>query len=174
MAKLLVKNESLAPFAIDLKPGCNRLGRAEENDFVLPHDSVSGAHCEVWLTEEAVLVRDLESRNGTFIDEQRVSEAQLFEGQTLRLGDIEMVLAEPPVRVAIPQWREPPRQAQQTYMADGTPCCMRHEGVAATFECTQCHHDFCSHCVRELKIAGGLPHRYCPDCNAQCDRLTAV
>src|SRR5687767_12494021 len=85
MARLLAKDSDLALPEILLTPGCNRLGREGENDFLVPHPSVSRQHCEVWLTEDALLVRDLNSRNGTFVDEARVQEAAILTGQTLRL-----------------------------------------------------------------------------------------
>ena len=174
MARLLVKNPDLAPAEIHLTPGCNRFGREGENDFLLPHPSVSRQHCEVWLTEDAVLVRDLGSRNGTFVQEQRVEEAQVVDGQTLRLGDVEMVLAEAPVRISVPDLPLPAQIKQSVFMPDGTPSCLRHETVAAAFECTKCLKDFCGACVRELRVAGGEPRRFCPECGGMCERLVAT
>jgi len=55
-----------------LQSGCNRLGRAESNEFRLDHSSVAPAHCEVWLMDEEVLVRDLGAATGTLIDGQPV------------------------------------------------------------------------------------------------------
>src|SRR5690242_16730283 len=85
MARLLVKNPDLALAEILLTPGRNLLGREGENDFLVPHASVSRQHCEVWLLEDSVVVRDLGSRNGTFVEGERVREAALLAGQTLRL-----------------------------------------------------------------------------------------
>lgn len=174
MARLLVKNPDFSPAELFLTPGCNRVGREGENDFLLPHASVSHHHCEVWLTEEAVLVRDLGSRNGTFVDEARVEEAQLEAGQTLRLGDVEMVLAEAPARISVPDLPMPPPPREQTFMPDGTPCCHRHDGVAATGQCTKCAQVFCGQCVRELRVAGGTPRSFCPECGGACEKLVPV
>ena len=60
-----MKTPEAAPAEIVLGPGRNVLGREGANDFLVLHPSVSRHHCEVWLTEEAVMVRDLHSRNGT-------------------------------------------------------------------------------------------------------------
>ena len=174
VARLLVKNPDLALAEILLTPGCNRLGREGENDFLVPHSSVSRHHCEVWLTEDAVLVRDLDSRNGTFIEGARVQEAQLLTGQTLRVGDVEMILAEAPVKISVPEIRVEVKHFEQTYMPDGSPCCFHHANVEAKLRCTKCEHVFCTECVRELRVAGGMPRRFCPECGNACEPLIAT
>lgn len=174
MARLLVKNPDVTPAEILLTPGRNRLGREGENEFLVPHPSVSRHHCEVWLTDEAVLVRDLGSRNGTFVNDERVEEAQIFTGQTLRVGDVEMVLAEAPVKISVPELTVHVDHVEQTFMPDGAPCCLHHPGVEAKLRCTICEHPFCTECVRELRVAGGLPRRFCPDCGNACEPLIHV
>jgi hypothetical protein len=171
MARLLIKTPVLALKEIQLTPGLNLLGREGNDVFVVPHTSVSRRHCEVWLTQDAVLVRDLGSRNGTFIDGQRVEEAQLEAGQTLRIGDIELELAEAPARISVPDLPLPAPKHHQTYLEDGTPCCFHHEGVAAKLQCAKCQHVFCEQCVRELRVSGGVPRRFCTECGGPCERL---
>jgi hypothetical protein len=171
MARLLVKTPDLALAEIHLTPGCNRLGREGENDFLLPHPSVSRHHCEVWLTDDAVLVRDLESRNGTFVGEERVQEAEVREGETLRLGDVELVLMEAPARISVPDLPLPAAAKQQEFMPDGTFCCFRHDATAAGLQCTKCCKAFCTLCVRELRVAGSIPRRFCPECGGMCEKL---
>jgi hypothetical protein len=174
MARLLVKTPQLTVGEILLNPGCNRLGREAENDFPVPHPSISRHHCEVWLTEDAVLVRDLSSQNGTFVNEERVNEAEVFAGQTLRLGDVELVLAEAPVRISVPDLPLPSQPKETSYLADGTPCCLYHDGVAGGLHCTKCLKVFCLPCVRQLRVAGGVPRRFCPECGGPCELLAPV
>lgn len=171
MARLLAKDSDLVLPEILLTPGCNRLGREGENDFLVPHPSVSRQHCEVWLTEDALLVRDLNSRNGTFVDEARVQEAAVLTGQTLRLGDVELLVAEAPVHISVPELTLPSQGPSPTFMPDGSPCCIHHAGVAAKLQCTKCQQVFCGTCVRELRVAGGTPRRFCPECGGSCERL---
>jgi hypothetical protein len=171
MARLLIKTPHLPLAEITLSPGCNRLGREGENDVLVPHPSVSRQHCEVWLTEEAVLVRDLSSRNGTFVDEQRINEAEVLLGQTLRLGDVELILAEAPARISVPDLPMPAAAKEPCFMPDGSPCCFRHDGLAASLQCTKCLKAFCVPCVRQLRLAGGVPRRFCPECGGPCERL---
>ena len=125
MARLTIKTQGVAPGEIRLAPGCNRLGREGENDFLVAHPSVSGHHCEVWVTNEALLVRDLGSSNGTYVDDSPVQEAQVLDGQTLRLGDVELVVAEAPAIISVPDLPLP-AAALPTFMPDGSPCCFRH------------------------------------------------
>src|ERR1043165_844517 len=122
MARLQINTHDISPAEVVLATGCNYVGREGENHILVPHDSVSTRHCEVWLMEDAVLVRDLESCNGTYINGERATEAELLEGQTLRVGDVELVLADAPVRISVPDLPLPTAPKQQQYMEDGTPC----------------------------------------------------
>jgi pSer/pThr/pTyr-binding forkhead associated (FHA) protein len=81
------------PFAFELSPGINRLGRNPTNDLRVPDASVSSFHAEVTLEpDKTVLIRDLASTNGTFIDGVSVLDGPLKVGQTLRLGSVEFKL----------------------------------------------------------------------------------
>jgi predicted component of type VI protein secretion system len=55
------------------------IGRAPENDIVIPHDSVSRKHCTVDLTRGVFTITDLGSSNGTFVDGERLD---LKKGKT--------------------------------------------------------------------------------------------
>jgi len=76
----------------DLQVEKTTVGRLEDNLFAIPEPSVSSHHCELIVQGDDVLVRDLNSTNGTFINGEKVTEAVLKPGQTLRLGQIEMRL----------------------------------------------------------------------------------
>jgi hypothetical protein len=49
------------------------IGRRSDNDWALPLAFVSRRHCQFILTENQVLVQDLESHNGTFVNGRRAS-----------------------------------------------------------------------------------------------------
>jgi DNA-binding NtrC family response regulator len=68
------------------------IGTDEEADFVLTDPSVSRRHTRVTLERGAVVVRDLKSRNGTFIGETRVREATASLGSVLRIGRTYMAI----------------------------------------------------------------------------------
>ncbi|MBE0544589.1 MAG: response regulator [Verrucomicrobia bacterium] len=90
MAKLVVLTQELAGLSHELGAGWTTIGRAEGNTFKIADESVSGQHCEVQARGDELAVRDLCSTNGTFVRGQRVTEAVLQVGQTLRVGEIEL------------------------------------------------------------------------------------
>lgn len=63
-----------------------RLGRAATNGIVIDDDFVSGEHLELRRTEDGWEILDLGSRNGTFIDGERVTRAGLGHLTRVRLG----------------------------------------------------------------------------------------
>jgi|GEM_PF-64072 len=91
MARLVILSEAQIGRSYELKAGTTTIGRVEDNAFQIPEASVSSHHCEVELRATDLLIRDLNSTNGTFINGQQVTaEAILKPGQTLRLGQIEL------------------------------------------------------------------------------------
>jgi predicted component of type VI protein secretion system len=92
MAKLVVLSSGMAGRSLDLKADKATIGRLEDNALQLAEPSVSSHHCEVTLRGSEVLVKDLESTNGTFINGEKISEGVLKPGQILRLGQVEMRL----------------------------------------------------------------------------------
>jgi pSer/pThr/pTyr-binding forkhead associated (FHA) protein len=66
--------------------GSYRVGRSSKCAFVLKEASVSRHHAELTISDNSICVRDLGSRNGTFVDGARVEEAEAKPGQTVRFG----------------------------------------------------------------------------------------
>jgi len=62
------------------------IGSGHGNDIVLDDSAVSRRHCEIVATEGGYVVRDLASKNGTFIDGIAVMEAPVPGGAHIRLG----------------------------------------------------------------------------------------
>ncbi len=71
-----------------------RIGRHPSNDLQLTDKQVSRFHAIVEGGDSWALLRDLGSRNGTWVNGQRVSEAQLRPGDEIRLGTVRMELLE--------------------------------------------------------------------------------
>lgn len=63
-----------------------RIGRALDNDLVIPDSRVSRYHAKIFGDGHGVLVRDLGSTNGTAVAGRVVAEDRLAEGDTLSLG----------------------------------------------------------------------------------------
>ncbi|MHB8381771.1 MAG: FHA domain-containing protein [Candidatus Binataceae bacterium] len=69
------------------------LGRGEDNDIVIPHASISRAHARLMKRNGGFELMDLNSTNGTFVDDRQVhGSAFLNSGSQVRLGDIKFVL----------------------------------------------------------------------------------
>jgi pSer/pThr/pTyr-binding forkhead associated (FHA) protein len=89
MPKLVVLSEGLTGRAHELKVDKTTVGRMDDNTFQIPEQSVSSHHCEVLLKGTDVIIRDLDSTNGTYINGEKISEKVLKPGQILRLGNVE-------------------------------------------------------------------------------------
>ena len=92
MAKLVVLSAGMTGRTQELKVDKTTIGRVEDNTFQIAEPSVSSHHCEVLLRGSDVVVRDLNSTNGTYINGEKVAESVIKPGQILRLGQIEMRL----------------------------------------------------------------------------------
>src|SRR5262245_42993778 len=92
MAKLVLLTAGMTGRAHELKVDKTTIGRVDDNTFQIPEPSVSSHHCEVLLRGTDVVVHDLNSTNGTFINGEKVTESVLKPGQVLRLGQIELRL----------------------------------------------------------------------------------
>lgn len=90
MARLLFTNHSLTGQIYELVLERTTLGRGDQNTVVIHDDSVSSNHCEILMNGSEIIVRDLKSRNGTFVRGVRLnSQSQLRSGDTVRFGTIE-------------------------------------------------------------------------------------
>jgi transcriptional regulator with GAF, ATPase, and Fis domain len=63
-----------------------RIGVAPGNHLRLADDTVSGFHCEVHLHEDAIIVRDCGSTNGTYVEGVRLQEGVIRPGTTIHVG----------------------------------------------------------------------------------------
>lgn len=95
MAKLVVITESLKGLSHELKEERTTVGRLDDNTFQIAEASVSSHHCEILLKGTDVVIKDLNSTNGTYINGEKISEAPLKGGQTLRLGNVDLKLDGP-------------------------------------------------------------------------------
>lgn len=78
----------------DISLGANPLviGRKAEADIRIPVGEVSRSHCELRLQGDKVLVRDLGSSNGTFVNDQKVTETTLKAGDMVRVGPVQFTV----------------------------------------------------------------------------------
>lgn len=68
------------------------LGRYYENDIELNDDAISRHHCVFYLDGSDYVVKDLDSSNGTFLNDQPIHESKIAEGDRLKIGLIEFIV----------------------------------------------------------------------------------
>ena len=167
MASLVIKTPGFEGRVIELHLGVNRLGRTADNHVQIEHPTVSGAHCEIELAADEVVVRDCGWANGTYLDGRRIEQSTLSAGQILHLGAVELLVETTEVTIAIPQL-EMPRPAPPVVLPDGSLICPRHPKARATHQCTHCHEVLCDACVHWLRRRGGKLMKFCPLCSHPC------
>jgi len=82
------------------------IGRGDECHLRPQSDAISRRHCVIITTENEVVVRDLASRNGTYVNEEKVAgEAVLLHGDILRVGPLqfEMMIEQSPAKQKRPK-----------------------------------------------------------------------
>ncbi len=77
---------------VRLASGLTRVGSSRDCDLPLAGDSyVSSKHAELVLERGLARVRDLGSTNGTYVNGERITEAELADGDRVRFGTTELV-----------------------------------------------------------------------------------
>ncbi len=78
--------------AIELSRQENVLGRGTEAHVVINDHDVSREHCRLTIKGSGVTVSDLQSTNGTWVNDKRVDKVKLASGDVLRVGGSELRL----------------------------------------------------------------------------------
>lgn len=90
MPKLHFSQPEFAATPVDLPEGKTTVGRSSRNSLVLNDVSVSASHCEVLVSWNEVILRDLGSSNGTWVAGVRVNGQQpANHGECIRFGRVE-------------------------------------------------------------------------------------
>jgi pSer/pThr/pTyr-binding forkhead associated (FHA) protein len=73
-----------------VRPGAIKtIGRSPGAELILEAPLVSRLHCRLEAGDDHVTVVDLESTNGTFINDKRIDQAPIAAGDRLRVGRVE-------------------------------------------------------------------------------------
>jgi len=159
---LIVNPGTNSAWEYPLPDGVVTVGREADNDFVLDHPSVSSQHCEIRVQDATVAVKDLGSSNGTFIGEQPVTESRLLPGQMLRIGEVQLQLAD-----AVPAPAPGPKPAAAPVIAPASARCKFHPRNTPRFFCPKCERSFCELCVNPRQV-GGESKSFCRKCAEEC------
>jgi len=72
---------------------CISIGRRTDNQVVLEADNISRNHAAIERRDGKYFVRDLESANGTYLNEERIDLAELRDGARLRIGNYTLTVS---------------------------------------------------------------------------------
>ncbi len=86
MHKIAIYHAGQLRQVMPLEQDTYRIGRAAENDWVLPAPEVSSQHAKITLEGTHYYISDLKSRNGTFANGARIEKYRLKEGTEIVIG----------------------------------------------------------------------------------------
>lgn len=64
------------------------IGRSRDADLTVGHRMISRKHCETYLADGLVMIRDVGSLNGTYVHGRRIREAPLPPGEKFSIGPV--------------------------------------------------------------------------------------
>ncbi len=92
MFKLIVNPGTDQMWEIPLAPGVTTLGSNPGGEFLIAHETVAAAHCQILVNDSGASLKDLGSDYGTFVNHALVAESALIPGQTITLGEVDLKL----------------------------------------------------------------------------------
>jgi len=87
MAKLVIKFNDVVIDQIILKQGDMNIGRRPGSDILLDNLAVSGNHASIFTIGEDSFIQDLNSTNGTFVNNKKVAKHHLESGDVVMIGN---------------------------------------------------------------------------------------
>ncbi|MHB9155978.1 MAG: FHA domain-containing protein [Endomicrobiales bacterium] len=95
MPKLLLKFQAAVIKEISLDKTPLTIGRKPDNDVVIDSMSVSGHHARIILQGNSYMIEDLQSTNGTFLNEKKILNGALKHDDQVLLGQHTLVFVNP-------------------------------------------------------------------------------
>tara|TARA_Y100000758_G_scaffold281953_1_gene229873 strand:- start:413 stop:928 length:516 start_codon:yes stop_codon:yes gene_type:complete len=128
MPTLHILTEGFPQKTFQLPEGVTTVGRDDGNALHIPDASLSGNHGEFTVTGGEVVFRDLDSTNGSFLDdEQKIADViSLTEGTKFRLGSVFMQLGNGQI--------EPDQQKRTTTLIQVNPAVLNPDELGSEEE----------------------------------------
>jgi hypothetical protein len=98
----------------ELPDGAIALGRDDENEICVVDERVSGRHAEFACRGGTLIIRDLGSSNGTWLNGVAVVETELHAGDRLRFGEVTCLVREEVASAGAPVAEIPDRETEVT------------------------------------------------------------
>lgn len=92
MLTLHFKDMDLGEFRLE-KGGTLTIGRKETNTVVVDNLAVSGMHAKIDSVDDGYLLTDLQSKNGTFVNDTHVTTHWLRQGDVITIGKHKLVFS---------------------------------------------------------------------------------
>jgi len=108
LANRQLDEQNPTPVTTTSEPALQTVGRASDNDVVVPHVSVSAHHAELRQAGAAHRIVDLSSTNGTFVNGIRIQAQNLNERDTVHLGQIALEYSNGRLQIQVHEPAEPP------------------------------------------------------------------
>lgn len=86
MAKVLLKFKEAVVKEIPLDQDVMTIGRKEGNSIIIDNQAVSGRHAQIAKEGDSIFVEDANSLNGTYVNGQKISKCELFNGDVILIG----------------------------------------------------------------------------------------
>ena len=121
MAKLILKYEAAVLKEVPLQKSTLTIGRTPGNDVVIDNLAVSGQHARVTLEQDHFLVEDMNSLNGTFLNNQRIRKSALKDGDEILIGKHTLIFREDgarPKAESVGERTQPIPIAEETVVLD--------------------------------------------------------
>ena len=88
--KLTITRPDLPPQVVLLEQEYTHAGRSVGNEITLPYPSISNRHCIFIHSGPDIVLRDLNSSNGTYVNGELISEVVLRPGDNIQTGAVFM------------------------------------------------------------------------------------
>jgi hypothetical protein len=109
MARLVLKFETAALKEVPLGTRPVTIGRAPDNDIPIDNLAVSNYHARVYVEAGSLVIEDLNSLNGSFLNDIRVERAMLKDGDTILIGKHHVVVDQShDAALPLDAWRKAP------------------------------------------------------------------
>jgi pSer/pThr/pTyr-binding forkhead associated (FHA) protein len=109
MPRLLLKFDSVVLKEIPLGNRPVTIGRAPDNEMAIDNLAVSNYHARIYGEAGKLVIEDLNSLNGTFVNDMRVERATLRDGDRVQVGKHQIeVDTEHDAALPVNAWRKAP------------------------------------------------------------------
>lgn len=86
-----------------VQPGSMSFGRSPKSELCFGDPELSRRHCEFFLKDDVLEVKDLASANGVFVNQRKVGTAELKPGDEVRMGSVSLLVIGPRVEARTPE-----------------------------------------------------------------------